>query len=134
MPRALDSSESSAPPITLTESPNSVTTERSESPGSPFQPTSSSPQNQFVIVPEAQQVKTTTNLHPYTRPLTVSDVDSCAALENAAFTDPSERATPEKVCPLPPRWTRDQLFCLLLFLLTYESSFAIGYPNVVNSV
>ncbi|KUJ06268.1 acyl-CoA N-acyltransferase, partial [Mollisia scopiformis] len=52
-------------------------------------------QRQFVIVPEAQQVKST-NLHPYTRPLTISDVESCEALENAAFTNPLDRATPEK--------------------------------------
>ncbi|KAE8447804.1 hypothetical protein EG329_010198 [Mollisiaceae sp. DMI_Dod_QoI] len=95
MPRDVENT-SPAPPITLTESPNSVTTERSESPTSSEQ---SSPtaerQRQFVIVPDAQQVKAT-NLHPYTRTLTISDLDSCVALENAAFTDPRDRATPEK--------------------------------------
>lgn len=35
------------------------------------------------------------SLHPYTRPLTISDLDSCIALENAAF-DENERCSPEK--------------------------------------
>lgn len=99
MPRDLNlKDDNAADPITLTESPNSVTTERSPSPTSSEQ---SSPtaerQRQFVIVPEAQQVKAT-NLHPYTRPLTISDLDACVALENAAFPNPNDRATPEKVC------------------------------------
>lgn len=34
---------------------------------------------------------------PNIRPLTISDLDSCIALENAAFPDPEHRATPEKV-------------------------------------
>lgn len=97
--------EKPAPPVPFTESPNSVTTERSESPSSQSQEESASPstdrqlqqRGQFVIVPESQQVKAPTNLHPYTRPLTISDLDSCVALENAAFTNPEERATREKV-------------------------------------
>lgn len=101
MPRDLEN-EGAAPPITLTESPNSVTTERSESPASeqssPSTERQQQQQQQFVIVPEAQQAMIkTTNLHPYTRPLTLSDLESCVALENAAFTDPRDRATPEKV-------------------------------------
>jgi hypothetical protein len=75
-----------------------VTTERSESPN---QEEEASPtterQRQFVIIPEDQYVKPPTNLHPYTRPLTISDVDSCVALEDAAFANPEERATREKV-------------------------------------
>ncbi len=44
--------------------------------------------------------------HPNVRPLTISDLESCVALENAAFTDPEHRCTREKV------W----LFaCLILF-------------------
>lgn len=34
---------------------------------------------------------------PNTRPLTVSDLDSCVALENAAFRDPAHRCSREKV-------------------------------------
>lgn len=98
MPRDLSKDERSADPVTLTESPNSVMTERSPSPTSSEQSSPSTErQRQFVIVPEAQQVEAT-NLHPYTRPLTVSDLDACVALENAAFTNPNDRATPEKVC------------------------------------
>lgn len=36
------------------------------------------------------------SLHPYTRPLTISDLDSCIALENSVFSE-QERCTPEKV-------------------------------------
>jgi len=96
MPRDLSKDERSADPVTLTESPNSVMTERSPSPTSSEQSSPSTErQRQFVIVPEAQQVEAT-NLHPYTRPLTISDLDACVALENAAFTNPNDRATPEK--------------------------------------
>jgi hypothetical protein len=35
-------------------------------------------------------------------PLTVSSLDSCIALENAAFTNPDHRCSPEKVSHLPP--------------------------------
>lgn len=35
---------------------------------------------------------------PNTRPLTISDLESVVALENAAFSDPEHRATPEKAC------------------------------------
>lgn len=83
----------------LTESPNSVTTERSESPNQQedLSPTSER-QRQFIIIPEDQQRKAPANLnlHPYTRPLTISDLESCVALENAAFPNPEERATKEK--------------------------------------
>jgi hypothetical protein len=65
--------------------------------GSPISPTTE-PRN-FVIIPLDQQVQSgaPTNLHPYTRPLTISDLESCVALENAAFSDPNERASREKV-------------------------------------
>lgn len=36
------------------------------------------------------------NLHPYTRPLTISDLESCVALEEAAFVQ-EERCSREKV-------------------------------------
>lgn len=34
---------------------------------------------------------------PNVRPLTISDLESCIALENAAFADPHHRCSPEKV-------------------------------------
>lgn len=94
MPRDLENEK----PPTLTESPNSVGTERSDSEETSPSPTSER-QKAFVIIPQERQIKTKTpnNLHPYTRPLTIQDLDSCIALENATFTDPNERATPEKV-------------------------------------
>jgi hypothetical protein len=99
MPRDLEE-ERPAPPGPLMESPNSVTTERSESPNpqEDLSPTSERTR-QFIIIPQDQQRKAPTNLnlHPYTRPLTISDLESCVALENAAFTNPQERATREKV-------------------------------------
>lgn len=58
----------------------------------------------FVIINNADegrqdddgQTRTLRSLHPYTRPLTVSDLDSCIALENAAFAE-NERCSPDKV-------------------------------------
>lgn len=90
-----------APPVPLTESPNSVMTERSESPNQQEEssPTAERYRRQFIIIPEEHQRKAPSNLnlHPYTRPLTISDLESCVALENAAFANPEERATREKV-------------------------------------
>ncbi|PMD47302.1 polyamine acetyltransferase [Hyaloscypha variabilis F] len=77
-------------------------TERSESPYQQEEgsPTAERQQRQFIIIPEEHQLKAssnlTLNLHPYTRPLTISDLESCVALEDAAFTNPEERATREK--------------------------------------
>lgn len=97
MPRDLEA-EQPAPPVPLTESPNSVATERSESPEMEEDSPSANRRGQFVIVPENEQVKApSTTLHLYTRPLTISDLESVVALENAAFTNPEERATREKV-------------------------------------
>lgn len=42
--------------------------------------------------------RATGNLHPYVTPLTVSHLGGCEALENAAFGNPEERASREKVC------------------------------------
>lgn len=42
------------------------------------------------------QARTLRSLHPYTRPLTISDLDSCVALENVTFAE-HERCSPEKV-------------------------------------
>jgi len=99
MPRDLEQErkKDKSPPITLTESPNRMAS------GSPISPTTE-PRN-FVIIPPDQQVQSgaPTNLHPYTRPLTISDLESCVALENAAFSDPNERASREKVRVSSPR-------------------------------
>jgi hypothetical protein len=40
---------------------------------------------------------------PNIRPLTVSDLGSCVALENAAFPNPEHRASPEKVSGTNPQ-------------------------------
>lgn len=60
-------------PVTLAESPNS--TEKSDE----------------------MCFDSTERLHPYTSLLTISDLDSCVALENAAFLTDQERASREKV-------------------------------------
>ena len=100
MPRDLEE-ERPAPPVQLMESPNSIATDRSDRSESPNQQDEQSPSSQarqFIIIPEEQQRKqpTNLNLHPYTRPLTISDLESCVALEEVAFTNPEERATREK--------------------------------------
>lgn len=84
MPRDLENEKKPLPTVALTESPEATPKEN---------------QNGFVIVPKDQQYEGPTNLHPYTRPLTISDLESVVALENAAFSDPTERATREKVSP-----------------------------------
>ncbi|KAG0649432.1 Arylalkylamine N-acetyltransferase [Hyphodiscus hymeniophilus] len=93
MPRDLDPEKSA--PVALTESPGKVPS--SPDPSKPKDKDSSpQPQKEFIIIPHDQQYSDPTNLHPYTRPLTISDLDSVVALENASFEDPSERATREK--------------------------------------
>jgi hypothetical protein len=88
MPRDLDLEER---PISLTESPHS--TEESEE---------QHVNGGFVIVrdqkgDESMQSNSSAKIHPYTRPLTISDLDSCIALENAAFPIEQERCSREKV-------------------------------------
>ncbi|KAF4631393.1 hypothetical protein G7Y89_g6738 [Cudoniella acicularis] len=93
---SFEDQKSPTPPPTFTDSPNRM----SSGPSSPVPTGSPEPQRQFVIVPPDQQFHSRSapsNLHPYIRPLTISDLESCIALENAAFTDPGERATREKV-------------------------------------
>lgn len=135
MPRDLEA-ERTASPAQITESPNSVATEQSDSPnisdeGSP----SVDRQRQFVIIPEDQQVMATGGgrIHPYTRPLTIYDIDSCVALENAAFKNPAERATREK---FEYRLTKCGELCLGIFATVEPGSghfaqaetFATGRP------
>ncbi|KAL3418256.1 acetyltransferase [Phlyctema vagabunda] len=107
MPR--DLTQEDRPP-TLTESPNSVS-------DSNPQDDLAEPENfgtSFVMIPPSQQQKAreSTNLHPYVRPLTINDLDSVVALENAAFPDPRERASKEK---LAYRLSRCGELCLGLF-------------------
>ena len=97
MPRDLDLEER---PIALTESPNS--TEESDAQHS---------NGKFVIfrgheednrednheADKSKQSNGLAKLHPYARPLTISDLDSCVALENAAFSIEQERCSREKV-------------------------------------
>jgi len=93
MPRDLEGEQPFPTAPLITASPNSM-------PDSPIELSNDSPgapgSKGFVVVPKSQQHKSA-NLHPYTRPLTVSDIEAVLALENAAFPDPNERATREKV-------------------------------------
>ena len=84
-------------PPPLSESPNGVTetSDQQESAAQMDQYT-----KQFVIVPQSQQTSTPMNLHPYTRPLTILDLEAVVALENAAFPNEHERATRDKVSRL----------------------------------
>ncbi|RAL66160.1 hypothetical protein DID88_005832 [Monilinia fructigena] len=52
------------------------------------------------------------DIHPYTRPLTISDLESVLTVENTAFTNPNERASREK---LRYRLTRCGELCLGIF-------------------
>lgn len=79
-------------------------------------------QKGFVIIPQDQQIKnfdmypnSHRDIHPYTRPLTISDLESVLTLENTAFTDPNERASREKVGDL------------------YHDSIRFGILDVANS-
>ena len=99
MPRDIEQ-DKPAPVVLLTESPGKVpespNPNKAESKDTPL--TEREPQKEFVIIAQDQQYKGPKNLHPYTRPLTISDLESVVALENAAFPNPDERATREKVC------------------------------------
>lgn len=102
MPRDLES-EKPEPIVTLTESPSHVV-DIVNKPEEEESETDTYPR-EFVIIPQDSEFrgqgnnkyKRPTNLHPYTRPLTISDLESVVALENAAFSDPNERASREKV-------------------------------------
>jgi hypothetical protein len=88
MPRDLRLEEKSVP---LTESPNS--TEESEE---------QHVNGQFIIIKNNEEQANRHpdgigKLHPYTCLLTISDLESCVALENAAFPIEQERASREKV-------------------------------------
>ena len=99
MPRDIEH-DKPTPVVPLTESSGKVPEHESPDPpkeGSQDKP-STEPQKEFVIISQDHQYKGPTNLHPYTRPLTISDLESVVALENAAFPNPEERATREKVC------------------------------------
>lgn len=61
------------------------------------------PQQGTMFAAQAQKNAKRDDIHPYTQTLTLSDVESCVILEEAAF-PPQERATREKVSqpfPLP---------------------------------
>jgi hypothetical protein len=81
MPRDLNQEEK---PVQLTESPNSTTSPAEDS--------------KMELVASARAKERADGiLHPYTRPLTISDIESCCALEEAAFDKVEERASREKV-------------------------------------
>jgi hypothetical protein len=96
MPRDPEEEERPPPTVTLTQSPEIMSdTPNQEGRFSDYQ-------RQFVIVPEDQQYKGGhPNLHPYVRPLTISDLESSVAMEEAAFSHPEERASRDKVSPPP---------------------------------
>jgi hypothetical protein len=78
-------------PVALSESPHSTE-------GSEDQQTN----GQFIILTDHQvqasrRLDSIGKLHPYTRLLTISDLESCVALENAAFPIEQERASKDKV-------------------------------------
>ena len=99
--------------------------------------------NKFVLAPKAQvqqedtigSARSLRSLHPYTRPLTVSDLDSCVALENAAFENPQERCSPEKVSPFSvsraclSHFLRDDLCHALEFVLGSTSVISLPHAN-----
>lgn len=62
----------------------------------PSEPSSNEPGNPNMFAAQAQQNSKRDDVHPYTQTLTLSDVESCVILEEAAF-PPQERATREKV-------------------------------------
>jgi len=113
MPRDLDLSgdvkedrvdHNQASPPTLSESPNRISG-----------PSSPEPSRAFTIVPPDQVYafsRGSGRLHPYVRPLTVSDLESCCALENAAFVNEEERASWEK---FQYRLTKCGELCLGIF-------------------
>ena len=59
----------------------------------------SKPKQGSTFAEMAQKNAKRDDLHPYTQTLTLSDVESCVILEEAAF-PPQERATREKVSQL----------------------------------
>jgi len=106
MPQELSTDNRAPPPghIQLTESPNST---MSPEP-------SHEQQTDALVLRERSEAEEHPggNLHPYTTPLTISDLESCVALENATFTRPEERCTREK---FEYRLTKCGDLCLGLF-------------------
>ncbi|RDL38863.1 putative polyamine acetyltransferase [Venustampulla echinocandica] len=129
----------SAPTMFLSESPNNMSSgPSSPDPANPEKGTTEQ-QRQFVIVPPDQWFQAhprsssllPANLHPYVRPLTVSDVESCVALENAAFEDPNERASREKFIY---RLTKCGELCLGLFTtVTPNSNPPFSSPTLASA-
>lgn len=121
MPQGPDDEQPTSPFIPPTESPRAVsppplpfpppfpnTEGGEEEDGSNKEPSLEAQTGAYFIVPQEEQrlytfpgAGPTSNkrniLHPYTRPLTISDLESVVALENAAFPNPEARATREKV-------------------------------------
>jgi hypothetical protein len=99
MPRDLEEEKEK---VQLTQSPDNLSdTSGNEGVFSAFP-------REFVIIHEDQLPQRGvggSNLHPYVRPLTISDVEAAVVVENVAFTNPEERATREKVCAYLLAWT-----------------------------
>lgn len=90
----------------------------SESPHSKEENEEQQANGRFVIFTD-QQLHTSSHpvsigrLYPYTSLLTISDLESCVALENAAFPIEQERASRDKVSkPILHLWTAQTLSCL----------------------
>jgi len=105
MPQDLSTENRATPPghIQLTESPNSN-----------MSPEASHEQTEALVLRERSETEEHPggNLHPYTTPLTISDSESCVALEEAAFTKAEERCSREK---FEYRLTKCGDLCLGLF-------------------
>lgn len=78
-------------PLDRTENPADSTKDKL-----PTQVSSNEPDQANMFAAQGQQNAKRDNVHPYTQTLTLSDVESCVILEEAAF-PPQERATREKV-------------------------------------
>ena len=73
----------------------------------------SKPQQGYTFAEMAHNTSKRDDLHPYTQTLTLSDVESCVILEEAAF-PPQERATREKVSQPFPSLTLTHCCCRCL--------------------
>ena len=90
----------------------------------------------LIVSKELRKIAVATvNVFFTARPLTVSDLDSCVALENAAYENPQERCSPEKVSPFSnssaclSHSLRDDLCHALGFMLGSTSVISFFHAN-----
>lgn len=98
MPRDLfNSSKENESPLTLTRSPESQSSAADpESHNNAVIQREESPHLGFQFRGRGRSNKEMDKLHPYVQTLTIADLKSCVALENAAFPE-HERCSSEKV-------------------------------------